>query len=377
MIAVIGTGLSGLVQAWALAQQGFDVTLIGPVPSSTADDRTTAILMPGIEFLKTLGLWSEVQKEATPMATMELIDDTRHLIFDAAEIGQACFGYNISNNALKNALVKKLKNAAVTWQQENATQILPMPNGWQITLQQDKKISTDFLIGADGANSLTRRAAGITTHDKHIDQSALVTILKAGQPHHDTSVEWYLPGGPLTLVPMAQKRLAVVWCDRNAAQLVNKAATTKNIEATLNAITAGRFGALRLDAPLQLWPVRPMMAQRLIAPRCALIGEAAHVLAPIGAQGFNLSLHDIMALTRLLVQGRDAGLPVALPLLHRYEKIRLPEITARYNGVNTLNMLLQSPFAPLHQLRRLSLLGIEKMPSLKRRLMHKGMTQHA
>jgi 2-octaprenyl-6-methoxyphenol hydroxylase len=376
-IAVIGTGLSGLVQAWALAQQNFAVTLIGPLPKASSDDRTTAILMPGIEFLQQLDLWQDSKSSATALNIMELIDQKRHLVFDAAEIGQASFGHNISNEALKNALVRQLKKASVTWHQENASAFTLQEDGWQITLTSNKKITAQLLIGADGFASPTRQAAGIAIEQKQIDQSAIVTILQAEKPHQNTSVEWYLQGGPLTLVPMPKQQLAVVWCNQTEIQNAKKSVVKRTLETELNAITNGRFGTLQIIAPLQIWPVRPMKARQLVAPHCALVGEAAHVLAPIGAQGFNISLHDIMTLTRLLSEGREAGLPVSHPtLLRRYEKIRLPEIATRYHGVNTLNTLLRSPFAPLHLLRRFSLLGIEKFPFIKQQLMHKGMTQN-
>jgi len=376
-ITIIGTGLSGMTQAWALAQQDFKVTLVGQMPDPSKDERTTAILMPGIEFLQQLGLWNSIKSSATALNVMELIDKDRHLVFDSAEIGEASFGYNISNEALKNALVEKLQRSpAIAWHKENAAQLLRTENGWNITLVSGKTFAAELLIGADGGNSLTRQAANIPADQKHLNQTAIVTILQSEIPHQNTSVEWYRQGGPLTLVPMSKDRLAVVWCNNTDIQQQKTTLSNADIEQELNTITANRFGKLKLIAPLQLWPVRPLQAEQLTAPHCALIGEAAHMLAPIGAQGFNLSLHDIITLTRLLCEGRDAGLPVFNSmLLRRYEKTRLPEIKLRYNSVNALNTLLRSPFAPLHALRRFSLLGIEKIPSIKKRLMHKGMVQ--
>lgn len=374
--AIIGTGLSGMVQAVALAHQGFAVTLVGPVPKPSADERTTAILKPGIDFLQQLGLWDAIKTSATKLAVMELIDRDQHIVFDAAEIGQKAFGYNIGNEALKQALTHTIATLDIDWHKENAAHFARSNDGWNITLASGKTLHTGLLIGADGAGSPTRTAAGIATDRKQVDQSAIVTILQAELPHDGTSVEWYLQGGPLTLVPMQKNRLAVVWCNQRAIQQEKLAATPARVERELNAITNGRFGTLRLDAPLQLWPVQPMKAQKLFAGQCVLVGEAAHVLAPIGAQGFNISLHDIMALTRILAQAKHAGLNAVTPMmLQRYEKTRLSEIGLRYHGVNTLNTLLQSRFPALHGLRRFSLLGIRTLPFIKKRLMHKGMTQ--
>lgn len=375
-IAIIGTGLAGLVQCLALVQQGFDVTLVGPQPPVMGDDRTTAILMPGIEFLRQLGLWSQIQPSATALNTMELIDGDKHLVFDAAEIGQPSFGFNIHNDTLKQALVTAIATSGATWHKRNAVGFDRNAEGWRVTLEDNTTIDSSLLIGADGRHAATRKAANIGADEQQLDQTALVTILQTEKPHHNTSVEWYLQGGPLTLVPMPKNKLAVVWCNDTAIQQQKLQLPLTQIEQELNTLTKGRFGTVRITGKLQSWPVRPMKARALAAPHFALIGEAAHVMAPIGAQGFNTSLFDVMTLTRLLCEARDAGIALHTPqLLRRYEKTRMDEITLRWRGINTLNSLLRTKLTPLHTLRRFSLLGIRQIPFIKRQLMHKGMSQ--
>ena len=376
-ITVIGTGLSGLVQAWALLQYGFPVTLIGVLPKQEKDERTTAILMPGIDYLQQLGLWDDVQPSATPLVTMELNDRDVRTVFDAAEINQDAFGYNIRNAALKDALVRKLQNNPdLTWHPEFAASLQKTAHSWTITLASGHIIHSDFVIGAEGRNSPTRLEAGIAIDETEIDQTALVTVLEIETPHRNTSVEWYFQGGPLTLVPMQHNRLAVVWCNDTVTQQERLQQDHDTLNAELTELTDGRFGALRITEALQAWKVAPMRAQKLVAGNCAIIGEAAHILPPIGAQGFNISLHDIMTLTGLLKRIRSAGLePAHNPVLHRYESIRMPEIAMRYRSVNALNHLLRSPSSVMHGIRRFALRGISRSSFLKTHLMQAGMTQ--
>lgn len=377
-LAVIGTGLSGLMQAWALIQHGFPVTLIGPVPADTQDDeRTTAILMPGIRFMQDMAIWDDIAPSATALVMMELIDDSVHSVFRAPEIREEAFGYNVHNAALKNALVSRLQdNPDVTWHDMTASTLQQSEKQWTITLQDGSTIDAEFVIGAEGRQSPTRQAAGIEIEEKHIDQTALVTILDIEKPHNNTSVEWYFHGGPLTLVPMNGNRLAVVWCNDTKTQQARMRKSHDQLEQELYKLTNGRFGDVFVTAPLQAWPVKPMRAKTLIARNCALIGEAAHILPPIGAQGFNISLHDIMTLTGVLKRIRTMGLGLAHnPVLHRYETIRMPEITMRYRSINALNTMLLSPSSFMHGLRRMALRGIGRSAFIKTHLMQAGMIQ--
>lgn len=368
-----------MVQAWALAHHGFDVTLIGASPAGKQDDRTTAILMPGIAFLKSLDLWDDIAASATALATMELNDQSQNSVFDASEIDEEQFGFNISNAALKDSLLQNLKKSAyVTWLDQTVTSMTPDATGWNLSLHNGATLHADFVIGADGRNSLTRQSANIPLDEENVDQSALVTVLDAEKPHYNTSVEWYIPGGTVTLVPMEKKKLALVWCNKTELQQQRLTMPQAKLEAELNAQTGGRFGTIKIAAPLQIWPIKPFKAQQLVAHHCALVGEAAHVLPPIGAQGFNISLHDIMALTAVLQQARKLGLPSSDAIfLKRYEKKRLGEIIMRYRGVNALNTMLQSRFRLLHGLRRVSLYGIRNLSFIKKHLMLAGMKQNA
>ena len=378
-LCVLGTGLSGLTQAAALAHHGFDVTLIGPTPEKSDDGRTTAVLNPGIQFLKTLELWQAIKPHTTPLATMELVNGTRSYLFDASEVNDTQFGFNIPNAILKQVLTERLAgDPRVTWHTEMVTSLEAHDGGWILHMPQNRALDAGLLIAADGRNSPTRQAAHIDVDRRDENQSAIVAILQTGKAHGNTSVEWYHAGGPMTLVPMPQNRLAVVWCDRADIQQARMAKSKTILGLELTELTRHRFGALKIIDTPQLWPVMPMKAHRLIAPHTALIGEAAHILAPIGAQGFNLSIQDIMALTAVLRDARTAGLALHdMAMLRRYQQSRLPDIIARWRAVNALNDMIRNTSVAGRILRRLSMDGIIHTAVTKRLLMHLGMGQAA
>lgn len=371
-IAIIGTGLAGMVQALALAANNMPVTLIGP--DAKPDKRSTAIMTPGIDFLKLLDAWEAIKPSATSLATMELVDGKSNFYFDASEIDQLTFGYNIDNTALKKRLHELVsKNKLITWHKHNAVAFEKKSIGWNITLADKKKISCDLLIGADGRNSPSRDAAGIEITTKDIDQAALVGLVQPEKSHFNTTVEWYRKGGPLTMVPTKDNCFAMVWCDTTKTQQQKQQYSKSELENELTELTGKRFGKLKLKNDLQLWPIRPIKSDSLIATDYALIGEAAHVLPPIGAQGFNTSLYDIMALTNTLKDAVEIGYRVNDPsILRLYEHSRLSDMNLRSKTANSLNTTLLSGNPVLHRLRRFSLNGIGHFAVIKKFVMQTG-----
>lgn len=375
MIHVIGTGLSGMSMAAALAHHGFDVTLIGPKPSDTPDDRTTAILQPNIDFLDSLGLWAPLAATATPLIRLELHDTARTSFFESSEMDLDQFGFNIVNTQLKEALqARLLGNPAIHWQQTNVETMTRSTKGWTLQLANKKKIQAQLVIAADGRTSKTREAAGIACDEKPEQQAALVTTLACEKPHHYTSAEWYREGGPFTLVPCRNKQLALVWCDKEQIIDAQLKADTDKLSAALTDMTEMRFGALRVTGASQKWPIRPLKAQKLVAPHLALIGEAAHVLPPIGAQGFNTSLLDIKSLLHQLLKGRKLGLAVSDPaLLNAYAHQRASDIALRYHGITRLNDLIRAQHPASAFVRRIALNALDRVTPLRRQIMRFAM----
>jgi 2-octaprenyl-6-methoxyphenol hydroxylase len=375
-IAIIGTGLSGMTLAVALAQENFNVTLIGDHPAEQDDLRTTAVLHPHVEFLKTLDLWKSAAVQATPLITMELVDGVQTNTFEASEIGMNEFGFNVRNIDLQQDLVRRIEAAKnIRWLKTTATRAERTAKGWSVTCADGKTIDTTLMIGADGRNSFVRKTCAIPIEEKEERQAALVTVVGIAKNHHFTSTEWYRAGGPFTTVPMPDKKLAIVWCDPEDI-LRDAVAKPSGIPATIFDITEGRYGQITLVGKTQIWPVRPMMARRLINAHAALIGEAAHTLPPIGAQGFNTTLGDLICLIKNLSRGRSLGLSVYDPaVLARYETTRLNAIRSRYHGFTRLNDLIRVQNPAVQLLRRFSLKTLQLLPPVKAGLMRATMRQ--
>ncbi len=367
-IGIVGTGLAGLTLAASVAQAGFDVSLFGPKPQPGKDARTTAVLQPNIEFLKGLDLWPMLVERATPLMTMELNDAGAQSVFTSTEMDLDQFGFNLVNADLKEALLKQIHASKIEWRTDNVTGALLDKNGWRLQFAKGQEETVRLLVGADGRNSLVREAAGIDTAEKEEDQAALVAQLVAEKNHHYTSVEWYRSGGPLTLVPCAGKQIALVWCDK--ADIID-AQLKKSDTALSNLITdrtENRFGQLTLTARPQKWPVRPMKSETLVAPHLALVGEAAHVLPPIGAQGFNTSLYDIQALLTQLKRGRELGLSLDdATMLRAYDEARRFDVAARYHGITKLNDLIRSSRGAWA--RRIMMGALNRVTPLRRGIM--------
>ncbi len=373
-ITIVGTGLAGLTAALALATDHI-VTLIGPMPNTKQDERTTAILSPGIAFLDGLGVWMSCAARATPLRTMQLIDGDKHFVFDASETAFDEFGFNVPNATLRQSLSGLIaKHRNITWIKESVTQATRAKNRWQLTTASRKKITADLVIAADGRNSLMRKAAEIEIDERDENQTALVAVLTTSQAHHDTSVEWYRPGGPFTLVPMAGKKMALVWCEDDDTAQMKTQQSLGALSREITDITAKRFGTLTFTAQPQTWPIKPMKAKTLIKDDVVLIGEAAHTLPPIGAQGLNTSLHDIAVLQDCLRNAKLLGLDITDRAgLRPYEQARLSDVNRRYHAMTGLNDLIRTQHPALQFLRGAGLRALNRFAPLKKQIMQFGL----
>lgn len=373
-IGIVGTGLSGLTAALALGTDRA-ITLIGETPTAAKDERTTAVLSPGIDFLKELKLWPACAAQAVPLMTMELIDGNDSFVYDASETQRNEFGFNVPNAVLRQTLLQAIaRNRNITWIKENVANAIRKNTTWQLTTTGKKKIDLDVVVAADGRNSFLRQAAAIDIETRDENQVALVAVVEASKAHHYTSVEWYRAGGPLTFVPMDGKKLAIVWCEDQDTAAVKKNQPLSTLSKELTAITAQRYGTLTFLTKPQAWPIAPMKAECLVKDNIVLIGEAAHVLPPIGAQGFNTSLHDIKALQQIWTKAETLGLPLTdKTMLQQYERTRSKDVTLRYYGMTKLNDLIRTQNPALAFLRGTGLRSLRRLSPLRKKIMAFGL----
>ncbi len=378
-IAVIGAGPAGATTALALAHAGFAVALIGP-PPPPADGRTIALMGPSWRMLADWGIDAELQQGAAPLAVMRLVDDTGSLFrqppveFKAAEMGLDSFGWNVEATALANALgAAAAAHPRVTRICAPATAITGTAGMWRIETPQST-ISAALLVGADGRNSVVRREAGIAARDWSYPQCALTTILTHARDHRDVSTEFHTRAGPCTLVPLPGRRSSLVWMaeptESERLMALDDAALALAVERQCQSI----LGRMAIDGPRGLVPMRGMSATRLSAPGLALVGEAAHVFPPIGAQGLNLGFRDIVDLVRIISEARERGEPIhGAQAMARYDRSRKPDVESRTFAVDALNRSLLTPMLPVDFGRGLGLLALSSIGPLRRLAMRQGL----
>jgi 2-octaprenyl-6-methoxyphenol hydroxylase len=369
-----------LTAAIALALAGVETALISKRPAQD-DHRTTALLLGSVTALQALGVWSACASQAAPLRCMRIVDDTGRLLrapeitFDAAEIGLEAFGYNMQNRDLLAALdnTARLLDGSLNRIDSAARAVAVGDDGVTIALDNGDEVVACLVIGADGRGSLCRAAAGIESDAHAYPQTALTFNLAHARPHQDISTEFHAPEGPFTLVPLPGQRSSLVFvtdpANAHAVAALDDAALAEELERRSHSI----LGKLAPEPGRGAFPLTIETARRFASSRIALVGEAAHVLPPIGAQGLNLGLRDAATIAEIAVDARRAGGDIGgASVLERYDGLRRSDVTSRALAVNMLNQTLLSDFLPLQGARQLSFLMLQNIGPLRRAVMREG-----
>lgn len=380
-VAVVGGGPAGLVAAIALATAGIDTVLIAP--PAKPDHRTTALLAGSVTALETLGVWPACVPHAAPLRKIRLIDGTQRLIrapevlFTAAEIDLDAFGHNIENRHLIAALEGCAAALKLPRISGAALSIASDPTG--VTIEHSRgEARVKLVIGADGQRSLCRAAAGIGASRRTYPQTALSLNLAHARLHVDTSTEFHTESGPFTLVPLPGRRSSLVCvldpahADELAA--MNDAELSHDIERRAHSL----LGTMNVEPGRGIFPLAVETAEAFARARIALVGEAAHVVPPIGAQGLNLGLRDGATIAELVAEARRQNFDVGAPsVLERYDAQRRADVTSRTIAVDLLNRSLLTDFLPAQGARGLSLYLVDRIGPLRRALMREGVAPAA
>ncbi len=383
-VIVVGAGPAGLTAAIALAAAGVETALIAKAPGRL-DNRTTALLAGSVAALEALKAWEACRAQAAALRAIRLVDDTPRLLrapevmFTASEIGLEAFGYNVENRHLLAALEARADALAHLTRIDEAAETIEIGDE-QVTvaLANGRRISARLVIGADGRKSVCRAAAGIATDAHRYSQAALTLNFGHARPHHGVSTEFHTQTGPFTMVPLPGVRSSLVCvvgpaeAERLAA--LETSALSDEVERRAHSI----LGKVAVEPGRGVFPLVVETAQRFAANRIALVGEAAHVLPPIGAQGLNLGLRDAATIGEIVVEARRAGEDIGSDqVLDRYDRRRRADVTSRTVAVDVLNRTLLTDVLPVQGLRGLGLYLVDQIGPLRRALMREGVAPSA
>ncbi|MBB5723325.1 2-octaprenyl-6-methoxyphenol hydroxylase [Loktanella ponticola] len=387
-IVISGGGVAGLTAAAAFGAAGFNVIIVDPALPVTnaafegADLRTTAFLQPAQAFLDAAGLWDRLAPFATPLQVMRIADVSGEhgkarvsADFDAADISDKPFGWNLPNWLLRREMLARLKELPnVEFMAGTGfVSLLPRETEALVMLTGGVQVRAKLVIGADGRNSAVRDAVNIGVKTNRYGQKAISFAVTHPSPHNNVSTEIHRSGGPFTFVPLPDHEgepcSAVVWMESGAEVTRLMALSDEDFESEALVRSAGLYGSLTLATRRMVWPIISQIADAMSGPRTALVAEAAHVVPPIGAQGLNMSLSDLAVLLDL-ARENELG---SRKMLDAYNKARHGNVKLRVSGIDALNRASMSDARMLQELRIAGIKALYEAKPVRRGLMKLGL----
>ncbi|WP_116131636.1 FAD-dependent monooxygenase [Tropicimonas sp. IMCC34043] len=392
-VLIVGGGIAGLCAAQAFGRAGYQTLVVSPRPPVIAGDadgsdlRSTAFLQPAKQLFEEIGLWESLAPEAMPLNVLRVVDtvgwpprvrDSRD--FHASDVGQRSFGWNLLNWRVLAGLSAALEGNDRVTQRYGAgfASMVARQSGALVRLSDGTSVRAELVVGADGRDSAVREAAGIAAHTIHYGQKTLAFVVSHPKPHASISTEIYNEGGPFTLVPLpdldGEPASAVVWM--NPGPRAEELATMEvgAFEARMSERSCYILGPLKLRSERRLWPIVGRRAERLTSQRVALMAEAAHVIPPIGAQGLNTSMGDLILLRDLALMAGRAGLGNE-KMLAEYDRTRGADIRRRVAAIDIFNRVTRSPNPQVQMLRLMGMKAVHDLGGLRQMVMRAGMGQ--
>ena len=382
-IIIVGGGLNGSLMAIAAANIGFSTIVLDSKDNEASaenrfDGRSYALALSSVRLLKNLDIFEDIIDKSQPILDIKILDGKLvqgpsqfSLHFDNNEIHDGPMGQMVEDRFIRKALFTKInKNKQIDYKFNSKVTEHKKQSGYiSVTLDNGKKLNTKLLVGADGRNSELANRADIKKSGWKYNQSALVCAIEHEADHNGVAWQYFMPSGPLAVLPMTGKRSCIVWTEQNAnakaINLFDETRYTKILAARL-----GNFlGKFKIIGDRHTYPLELSIADRFIDERLALIGDAAHSVHPIAGQGLNAGFKDIAVLAHIIHdahhRGEDLG---SLGVLKRYEEWRRFDSAQLAYSTDLFNKLFSNENEALRLARNIGLKLLDSIPVAKRNI---------
>ena len=380
-IAIVGGGLNGPALGLALAQAGLRVTIIDRLhtqdrKSPDFDGRSYALALTSTRLLDGIGVWDAVADHAQPMLEIKVTDGRAgegpspfFMHFDHAEIEEGPMGHMVEDRHLRRALMEAVAtcDTITVLDGETVTAQAVDPSGVTLTLASGNTVRAKLLVGADGRASGTADRAAIKRIGWDYGQTALVCAIAHEKPHAGIAHQFFMPPGPLAILPLTENRSSIVWSEtaENAARI-----HALSDDAYLDVLRPrfGDFlGQISLAGARYTYPLGLSLALSMVAPRVALLGDAAHGVHPIAGQGLNAGLRDVAALAEVIADAQRRGQDIGSPtVLDQYQLWRRFDNTALALATDSFNRLFSNDNPLLRIARDIGMAAINALPGARR-----------
>ena len=380
-ILIVGGGLNGPALAIALAQAGHHVSIVDAAPvsrrkSSDFDGRSYAMALTSTRLMNSIGVWKDLHENAQPMLDIKVTDGRAgegpspfFMHFDHAEIEEGPMGYMVEDRHLRPSLLDEMaENENIT--QINADTVVDQiidATGVTVMLASGQSRRARLLVGCDGRGSGTAVRAGIKRTGWDYGQTALVCAVTHELPHNGIAHQFFMPAGPLAILPLTGNRSSIVWSEtaENAARF--NAMDDEGYLTMLRPRFGSFLGDISLAGARYTYPLSLSLATDLIADRVALVGDAAHGIHPIAGQGLNAGIRDIAALAEVLTDAKRRGEDIGSPsVLGRYQEWRRFDNTALALATDTFNKLFSNDNPLMRVTRDIGMGIVGNLPGLRR-----------
>jgi len=380
-LLIIGGGLNGPALALAAARAGLTSTVIDALPepvrkTATFDGRAYALALASVRLLRNLGVWDRVAENAQPMLEIKVSDGRAgqgpspfFLHFDHAEIEEGPMGHVLEDRFLRRALldamtetpeIRQVSGDTVTAQEADGAAV-------SVTLASGQVRRGRLLVGADGRASGTATRAGIRRTGWGYGQTALVAAIEHDLPHHGIAHQFFMPPGPLAILPLPGNVSSIVWSETEETAARFATLPDADFIEVLRPRFGDFLGAIRLSGKRFTYPLNLTVANSFVADRLALIGDAAHGMHPIAGQGLNAGLRDVAALAQVLGESTRRGEDIAAPdVLARYQQWRRFDTATLALATDLTNRLFSNDNPLLRVARDLGMGAVSHMPGLRR-----------